>query len=65
MHMLREKAQQRKISVDQLILQTIKFLLDEKPNFRLQAAEALFHIEAPVADWETMKQEIAKAHMQE
>ena len=64
MHLLREKAQRQKTSVDQLIRRAIELLLEEKRDARLQAAEALFRVGAPVADWETMKQEITEAHVQ-
>ncbi len=63
MYLLQEKAQGQKISVDQLVRRAIEFLLEERQDARLQAAEALFRIEAPVADWDTMKQEITQARV--
>ncbi len=61
MHLLREEAQRRKVPVAQLVRQAIQLLLEEDRQARLEAAEALFRTEAPVADWETMKREITEA----
>jgi hypothetical protein len=63
MCLLRERAQQQETSVAQLVRHAIEFLLEEDQQARLQAAEALFRVEAPVADWDTMKQEIVEARM--
>jgi len=61
MRLLREKAQQQEVPVAHLVRRAIEFFLEEDRQARLQAAEALFRVEAPVADWETMEHEIIQA----
>lgn len=65
MYLLREKAQRQKVSIDRLIRRAIELMLENDRDARLQAAEALFQVEAPVADWKSMKQEITEAYIQE
>lgn len=63
MQLLRQKARQRGVSVAQLVREAIEFLLVQDREDRLRAAEALFRIEAPVADWAEMKREIEEARV--
>lgn len=65
MRLLRQEAHQRGISVAQLVREAIEFLLVQERQARMQAAEALFQIEAPVAAWSDMKREIEAAHLEE
>ncbi|MEW6572179.1 MAG: hypothetical protein AB1374_00875 [Bacillota bacterium] len=60
---LREEARRRGVPVDQLVSQAIDLFLQEDRQARLRAAEALFQVEAPVADWEEIKREIVKGHL--
>ncbi len=55
---LREEARQRQVSVSELVREAIDFLLVHDKEARRRAAEALFQIEAPVADWPEMEKEI-------
>ena len=55
---LREEARQRQVSVSELVREAIDFLLVHDKEARQRAAEALFQIEAPVADWPDMEKEI-------
>ncbi len=64
MQLLRQEARQRGMSVAQLVREAIELLLMQDRQARIQAAEALFQIEAPVADWPEMKQEIEEAHLE-
>lgn len=64
MQLLRQEARQRGMSVAQLVREAIELLLMQDRQARIQAAEALFQIEAPVADWLEMKQEIEEAHLE-
>lgn len=61
LQLLRQEAERRDISVTELIREAIDLLLAQDKQARLQAAEALCQVEAPVADWELMKQEIEEA----
>ena len=61
---LRQEARKRGISVAQLVRNAVDFLLEQDMESRLQAAESLFRVEAPVGDWEKMKEEIEKAHIE-
>ncbi|MBI3980114.1 MAG: ribbon-helix-helix protein, CopG family [Chloroflexi bacterium] len=63
LQMLREVARRRGISIGQLVREAIDLLLEQDRQARLHAAEDLFQIEAPVADWAVMKKEIEEAHM--
>ncbi|BAL99600.1 MULTISPECIES: ribbon-helix-helix protein, CopG family [Caldilinea] len=60
---LRQESQGRGISVGELVREAIERFLEEERQSRLEAAMALFRIEAPVADWEIMEQEIEAAHL--
>ena len=62
MQLLRQEARRRGVSVGQLAREAIDLLLREDRKARLQAAQALFQVEAPVADWKAMKQEIEEAY---
>lgn len=62
MQLLRQEARQRGVSVAQVVREAIELLLMEDCRARMQAAEALFQVEAPVADWPEMKREIEEAH---
>lgn len=64
MQLLRQEARQRGVSVSQLVREAIELLLVQDRQARMQAAEALFRIEAPVADWPEMKREIEEAHQE-
>ena len=59
--LLREEAERREIPVAELIREAIDLLLGQDREARIQAAEALCQVEAPVADWEQMKREIEEA----
>lgn len=61
-HLLRQEAERRGIPVAQLVREAIDLLLKEDRQARLNAAEALFQVEAPTADWAQMKREIEEAH---
>jgi len=39
-------------------------LLKEDKEARMQAAEKLFKVGAPVADWDQMEQQIEEAHLE-
>jgi len=60
---LRAEARRRGVPVDQLVSQAIDLFLREDRQTRLRAAEALFQVEAPVADWEEIKREIVKGRL--
>ena len=61
LHLLREEARQRNLSIAQLVRQAIEAFLEEDRQSRLEAAQALFQVEAPVDNWEQMKREIEEA----
>lgn len=62
LHLLRQEAQQKKVPVDQLVLQAIEKMLQKDQQLKLRSAEALFKVEAPVSDWPEMKREIEASH---
>ena len=62
LEILRQEAKRRGVSVGQLARDAIDILLRQDREARLQAAQALFQVEAPVDDWKAMKQEIEEAH---
>ncbi len=62
LQLLRQEARRRGVSVGQLAREAIDLLLREDRKARLQAAQALFQVEAPVTDWKAMKQEIEEAY---
>jgi uncharacterized protein (DUF1778 family) len=64
LRMLRQEAHKRGVSVAQLVRNAIDLLLEKDVQTRLQAAESLFKLEAPVAEWEVMKKEIEEAHLE-
>ena len=59
--LLRREAERRGVSVARLVREAIDLLLQEDRQARLRAAEALFQVEAPIADWDQMKREIEEA----
>ena len=61
--LLRQEAQRRRVSVAQLVREAVDLLLQQDREARIQAAEALFRVEAPVADWKDMKREIEAAYL--
>ncbi len=61
---LRQEARRRGVSVAQLVRNAVDLLLEQDMESQLQAAESLFRVEAPVGDWEEMKGEIEKAHIE-
>ncbi|RLD02960.1 MAG: hypothetical protein DRI56_13285 [Chloroflexota bacterium] len=63
LQMLRQEAQHRSVPMSQLVREAIDLLFMEDRHAKLRAAEALFSVDAPVADWEQMKQEIAAEHL--
>ena len=60
--LLRREAERRGVPVARLVREAIDLLLQEDRQARLRAAEALFQVEAPIADWDQMKREIEEAH---
>ncbi|MBI4470569.1 MAG: ribbon-helix-helix protein, CopG family [Acidobacteria bacterium] len=61
MEQLRLEAKTRGVSVGQVAREAIDLLLRQDRKSRVEAAEALFEVEAPVSDWSTMKREIEDA----
>ena len=59
--LLRQEAQRRRVSVAQVVREAVDLMLQQDREARIQAAEALFQIDAPVGDWEEMKAEIDEA----
>ena len=59
-HLLRREAERRQISVAKLVREAIDLLLREDREARLRAAEALFQVGAPTADWPQLRQAIWK-----
>lgn len=62
LQLLRQEARRRGVAVAELVREAISLLLDQERRARERAAESLFRIEAPAADWEEMKQEISAAY---
>lgn len=60
---LRQEAHRRGISIGQLVREAIDSLLEKDRARRLEAAQALFAIEASVDDWPIMKQQIVDARV--
>jgi hypothetical protein len=56
--LLRREAQRRGVSVGQVLREAIDHLLNQDRGVRMRAAEDLFEVQAPVADWPEMKREI-------
>lgn len=63
MRLLRQEAEMRGASVAALVREAIDLLLAQDRQARLRAAEALFRVEAPVADWPAMEREIEAAYL--
>ncbi len=63
--LLRKAADRRGVSMGQLVREAIDMLLREDRDARMRAAEALFKIEGPVADWPQMEREIEAAHLED
>ena len=61
MERLRKEARRRGISIGALVREALDRLLETEHQARLDAAEALFRVDAPVADWPVMKQQIDDA----
>ncbi|MGQ0569032.1 MAG: ribbon-helix-helix protein, CopG family [Armatimonadota bacterium] len=62
--LLRKEAERRSVSMGRLVREAIDLLLLENRQARIRAAEALFQVGAPVADWPKMKREIEAAHIE-
>ncbi len=62
LQLLRQEARRRGVSLGQLAREAIDLLLQQDQQARVQAAQALFRVEAPIADWPARKQEIEEAH---
>jgi hypothetical protein len=60
MQLLRREADRRGISVSEAVRQAIDLWLEQDREERRWAAAALFQVDAPVADWEGMKEEITE-----
>lgn len=65
LRILRGEADRRGVSVGHIVREAIELLMREDRQARMQAAEALFRIGAPVADWPEMEREIAAGLIQE
>jgi hypothetical protein len=61
LQLLRQEAERREIPVAELVREAIDLLLAQDKQARIQAAEALCQVEAPIADWEQIKREIEEA----
>lgn len=61
---LRKEAERRGVSMGNLVREAIHLLLQDNRQARIRAAEALFRVGAPVADWPKMKREIEAAHIE-
>ena len=59
---LRQEARRRAIPTAELVREAIDLLLERDRMGRLEAAQALFQVDAPVDDWHVMKREIAAAY---
>jgi len=63
LRMLEAEARRRGLSVGALVREAIRRLLEEDAAARQAAVERLAGLDAPVADWETMKREIEIAYL--
>ena len=64
LRLLRQEARRRGVPVAQVVREAIDLLLvEEDRQDRVRAAEELFRINAPVADWEGMKREIEEGYL--
>ena len=59
---LKRVARREGKSVGAVIRDAVDAFIGAEPDKRRQALEALFAMEAPVADWEVMKAEIERGH---
>lgn len=59
---LKREAQERGISMAQVVREAIDLLLKEDRQARMRAAEKLFSVGASVADWDQMELEIEEAY---
>ena len=62
---VREEARIRGVSVGRLVREALARLVEEDTAERVRAAEALFALEAPVADWPEMEREIEAARAEQ
>jgi hypothetical protein len=58
---LQQQARAGDISVEELIRSAIDDLVQQDSTVRIQAAQSLFGVDAPVSDWPEMEQEIEEA----
>ncbi len=63
MRQLRDEARQRNVPVSEVVREAIDYLLIHDRSARRQAADALFGVGAPVADWDEMEEEIDLGRM--
>ena len=61
--LLRQEARRRGVPEALVVREAIEQLLAGERQARVRAAEALFRVEAPVADWAQMEQEIEAARI--
>ncbi|MBI4305797.1 MAG: ribbon-helix-helix protein, CopG family [Chloroflexi bacterium] len=64
MRRLREEARRRGIAVGALAREALDRIVTSERESRAKAAEELFRVGAPVADWDSMKREIEDARRQ-
>lgn len=64
LRLLQYEARQRGVPIVHVVREVIDLFLKESWQARLRAAEALFEIEAPVAEWAELEHEIEQAHVQ-
>ncbi len=65
MKLLRKEGRERSVSVAQIVREAIERMLKEDMQIKMEAAETLFGLEAPVADWPEMKRQIEGPHLGE
>ena len=63
MRELRREASERGTTVAGVVRAAIDLMLTEDRPARLRAAEALFRVDASVADWSRIKREIEEAYL--
>lgn len=61
LELVRTEAQARNVSVGQLVRGAIEREVEADSQARVEAARALFSLEAPVADWPAIEAEIEAA----
>lgn len=59
---LKKEARARSVPVAELVRQAISLYLETDMRERMEAAQQLFRIGAPVDGWEVMKREISEAY---